>query len=72
MVRSFNHWFASLPKKMQIQSKKWQDSNKPTIQTVNFIVITNIMNNVEEFNPIPSEIQYWLNTKQVEKYASDL
>ena len=65
MVRTFHEWRNSLP--MDIKEKYFQnDKDVPQLNHVNYIWVTNLMNNTsEKLNPTVEELLEWVKTGQV-------
>lgn len=65
MIRTFLEWKKSLP--LDIIEKYFQNDKKaPQLNHVNYIWVTNLMNNsTEKMNPTVDELLEWIKTGQV-------
>jgi hypothetical protein len=65
VIRAFHDWWESLPP--ELKEKDYQnDKDVPRLNHVNYIWITNLMNNnSEEMNPTVEELLEWVKTGQI-------
>jgi hypothetical protein len=63
MIRAFDEWWNSLPRQLKEVHKI---DEKPQLSYVNYIWITNLMNNVaKELNPTVEELLEWVKSGQL-------
>ncbi len=66
MVRTFHQWWESLPSDIK-EIYHQNDKNGPQLNHINYIWVTNLINNSsEEKNPTVEELLEWVKTGQVE------
>ena len=65
MIRPFHEWKKSLPPDI-IEKYFQNDKETPQLNHVNYIWVTNLMNNCsEKLNPTVDELLEWVKTGQV-------
>ncbi|MFB5630361.1 MAG: hypothetical protein ACE5RN_02095 [Nitrosopumilaceae archaeon] len=70
MIRSYHEWWESLPP--DIKGKNNQNDNLPRLNQVNYIWITNLMDNwPDELNPTVDELFDWVKTGQINALADN-
>ena len=62
MNRSFEDWFKELPEHF----KEYQKNEKISLGIINYIWISNIINNEEKVNPTVNELIEWISTNQID------
>ena len=62
MNRTFEEWIKDLPEHL----KEYQKNDKVSLGIINYIWITNIINNEEKKNPTVDELLEWISTNQID------
>ncbi len=63
MGRTFDEWRDSLPLEFK---EKFSFNEKPLLNMINYILISNLINGVPKFNPSTDELLDWIITEQVD------
>ena len=64
MIRTFEQWWNSLPDQVK---KRYEMNESPHLSHVNYIWVTNLINNVsEELNPSVEELLNWIKSEQID------
>ena len=61
MNRTFEEWSQKIPEFFKLSSNE-----KASLGTINYIWITNIINNEEKMNPTIDELIDWISTFQID------
>ena len=64
MTRTFEEWWNSLPVDLR---EKYETNKPPLLSHVNYIWVTNLINNVpDNLNPSVEELLEWIKTEKID------
>lgn len=67
MVRTFEQWWNSLPEDLRTKARLGDESEKPLLNQINYIWVTNLMNKRADLNPTSKELLEWIRTGQIQE-----
>ena len=66
MARTFEDWRNTIPEDLRNKVRNGDEQNKPLLNQINFIWISNLMQNKPDLNPTARELLDWLVTGQID------
>ena len=66
MARTFEDWWNTIPEDLRNKVRNGDEQNKPLLNQINFIWVSNLMHNKPDLNPTASELLDWLVTGQID------
>ena len=66
MARSFQEWLNSQDKGIVDKVRAGDESNKPLLNQINWIWVTNLMNKRADLNPSSAELLDWVTSGQID------
>jgi len=66
MARTFEDWWNTIPEDLRNKVRNGDEQNKPLLNQINFIWVSNLMQNKPDLNPTARELLDWLVTGQID------
>ena len=66
MGRSFQDWLSSQDQGLVTKVREGDEPNKPLLNQINWIWVTNLMNKKADLNPSSAELLDWVTSGQID------
>jgi hypothetical protein len=66
MGRTFEQWWSTIPKDLRDKVRKGDEGNKPLLNQINHVWVTNLMAKKPELNPSAAELLDWVTSGQID------
>ncbi len=66
MARTFAEWWNTIPEDLRNKVRSGDEQNKPLLNQINFIWVSNLMHNKPDLNPTAHELLDWIVTGQID------
>lgn len=66
MGRSFNEWLGQQDQSLVAKVRAGDEANKPLLNQINWIWVSNLMNKKAELNPSSAELLDWVTSGQID------
>lgn len=70
MARSFEEWWNTLPEDLRLKARKDDENQRPLLNQINYVWVTNLMNKRLDLNPTGTELLEWIKTGQIDTMRS--
>ncbi|HLA22700.1 MAG TPA: hypothetical protein VJZ17_04590 [Nitrosopumilaceae archaeon] len=66
MGRTFEQWWNTIPKDLRDKVRRGDEGNKPLLNQINHVWVTNLMAQKPEMNPSAAELLDWVTSGQID------
>lgn len=66
MARTFEEWWNTVPEDLRTKVRKGDEQNRPLLNQINFVWVSNLMRNRPDLNPTSRELLDWIATGQID------
>lgn len=66
MGRTYDEWLAQQDKALVAKTRKDDEANKPLLNQINWIWVSNLMNQKADLNPSSAELLDWVTSGQID------
>lgn len=66
MARTFAEWWNTIPEDLRNKVRSGDEQNKPLLNQINFIWVSNLMHSKPDLNPTARELLEWIVTGQID------
>ena len=66
MGRTYDEWIKTIDPALVASTRKDDEANKPLLNQINWIWVSNLMNKKADLNPTSAELLDWITSGQVD------